>query len=412
MILPKNKMNQVNICYALLSVGIALITSRILIPNPTFDDFEVYYRAGKEAAAHRTVYNFPGHYQFKYSPFIALIFGKTISNFPLDISGRLYYCILVLTCVLWLTRLIRNKSMKRTALSLPLAFMFMCAYSTAICVELRFGQVNLVPLLCYGVLFSGLHRNRKKLGRKWFFVLGYGLLGSISFQTKLYALIFLPSLIFRKKFGILISILIWTVLLDGVFMATYHSPSFAWSENFGWASSLTQSSRELLLSYYNVSLLGCLEKGTHSKLIASVLWQLLLVIYLLLCFLIRKKSPWRAFEVGCILIPLLTPLSWPYWSFIQAPAFLRLVEKTFRVWDTLSRSEKGSRVTFLGTYVFFTWRQDEPESLRFGLATVELLLLFYYLWATRILTQNRQSFSFQKVKRNFIDGGFTASPLE
>jgi hypothetical protein len=43
--------------------------------RPDFSDFKVYWIAGQKAARHLTVYDVQGHYQFKYSPFVALLWS-------------------------------------------------------------------------------------------------------------------------------------------------------------------------------------------------------------------------------------------------------------------------------------------------------------------------------------------------
>src|SRR5262245_7670945 len=43
--------------------------------RPDFSDFDVYWVAGSKAAHHQTSYAVEGHYQFKYSPFIATLWS-------------------------------------------------------------------------------------------------------------------------------------------------------------------------------------------------------------------------------------------------------------------------------------------------------------------------------------------------
>ena len=43
--------------------------------RPDFSDFKVYWLAGAKARAHQTVYDVEGHYQYKYSPFVALLWA-------------------------------------------------------------------------------------------------------------------------------------------------------------------------------------------------------------------------------------------------------------------------------------------------------------------------------------------------
>src|SRR5262245_47754986 len=59
--------------------------------RPNFSDFSVYWVAGQKAARSLTVYDVEGHYQFKYSPFVALLWSLP-THFRSDyLWGRLHY---------------------------------------------------------------------------------------------------------------------------------------------------------------------------------------------------------------------------------------------------------------------------------------------------------------------------------
>src|ERR1700741_64658 len=59
--------------------------------RPNFSDFKVYWVAGTKAAHHLTVYDVQGHYQFKYSPFVALLWAIP-THFRSDyLWSRLHY---------------------------------------------------------------------------------------------------------------------------------------------------------------------------------------------------------------------------------------------------------------------------------------------------------------------------------
>ena len=57
----------------ILAIVGGLATFRIW--SSCYDDFAVYWRAGKEAIQGLSLYTEPGHYQFKYAPFTALSMG-------------------------------------------------------------------------------------------------------------------------------------------------------------------------------------------------------------------------------------------------------------------------------------------------------------------------------------------------
>ena len=43
--------------------------------RPDFSDFRVFWIAGSKAGLHQTVYDVEGHYQLRYSPFVALLWA-------------------------------------------------------------------------------------------------------------------------------------------------------------------------------------------------------------------------------------------------------------------------------------------------------------------------------------------------
>src|ERR1700759_4367883 len=70
--------------YGALAVTFALMLVVFLQPDqrPDFSDFKVYWLAGTKAAVHHTVYDVQGHYQYKYSPFVALLWAIPSTLLP------------------------------------------------------------------------------------------------------------------------------------------------------------------------------------------------------------------------------------------------------------------------------------------------------------------------------------------
>jgi hypothetical protein len=53
-------------------------------------DFPVYWDAGKKSLLGQTVYDVAGHFQFKYSPLIALLFGKLFETVTFETASFVF----------------------------------------------------------------------------------------------------------------------------------------------------------------------------------------------------------------------------------------------------------------------------------------------------------------------------------
>ena len=75
------------------ALAIAISVALYLNPSerPNFSDFHVYWVAGTKAAKHLTVYDVEGHYQFKYSPFIASLWAIPTHVRSAYLWSRLHY---------------------------------------------------------------------------------------------------------------------------------------------------------------------------------------------------------------------------------------------------------------------------------------------------------------------------------
>jgi hypothetical protein len=188
-----------------------VVTSRWL-------DFPVYWDAGKKALLGKTVYDVVGHFQYKYSPWIALLFGKLFKSLEFE-SASLLFQKEMLLC--WIALWIRFSKWDFRVVLISILF-----FGNAIRLDLELGQINAFVLVSIVILFDLLER-KKNL----FLDLSFGLIFSLAVQMKLFALLFVPVLVFRSEwrklgFGVL---LLPLMSIGGVALA--HGWSFAVSEN-------------------------------------------------------------------------------------------------------------------------------------------------------------------------------------
>lgn len=317
-----------------------LVQFRTREHRPDFSDFKVYWLAGAKAIAHHTVYDVEGHYQYKYSPFVALLWGV-----PHVLGGSRYLWALAHYAAsalgflsLWFlcARLLDRER------RLWLWLIALVTFSIGLRDDLKLGQANLWPiLLVLPAWLSGARAREHKgidsaglaIGAAWGFAV----------QWKLYALVLGPVWLLRRRWSVFAGAIAFTLLSLGVALSAVHGPELAWQENVSWLRSLTTSSEELLLSQYNVSALGIFGKwgaqvGLAFGAWAYILWLMLACAWGLIVVWAEREAAargaaylvfWSASWAWAGIV-LLNPLVWPYWLNFCLPLFLAYVhEQTF-----------------------------------------------------------------------------------
>jgi hypothetical protein len=321
---------------AALGVVLSLFLDRA--NRPDFSDFSVYWIAGGKAAHHQTVYDVQGHYQFKYSPFVALLWSAPVAHLPgtkyqwkwlhYAVSGCGWY-------VLWF--MFARALDPRPGRAFALWILLVIVFSVGVRDELKLGQANLWPfLLVLPAWFAGA-RPPTRRDFDWR-GLAIGVAWGLAVQWKLYALVFGPLWLLRRRPQVFVgALLVTAVTLCGI-QSLAHGWSFAIAENVRWLQSLTASSEELLVSQYNVSLLGTL--GKWSRHFGGSLGAWAYAIWLAVALAWGAALVWAEREAAARAVPflvfwsagwawsailLLNPLVWPYWLTLSVPLFLAYV---------------------------------------------------------------------------------------
>jgi len=300
--------------------------------RPDFSDFHVYWVAGEKAARHLTAYDVEGHYQFKYSPFVALLWAvptyigseRLWSGLHYVVTGIGWYALLF-----WLARRVDETR------AWTLWAAGVVVFSVAIRDELKLGQVNLWPFLL--VLPAWVARRPTRAGRdaRGFWI---GAAWALAVQWKLYALLLAPLWLLRRRAAVFAGAVAITLLTLVAVPALVHGWTFAVSEDLRWLASLTDSSQALLVSRYNVSLLGVLGKAADAFGLSLGVWAYLV---------------------------------WPYWQLLAAPLFLiYLARGTERDW----RGDDPVFWPVVGAFAVMNWAQNSPL-VHYGGGLVALLAL-------------------------------------
>lgn len=277
-------------------------------------DFEVNYKAGKRLSSGETLYRIEdGHYQFKYSPFSALLYVP-LSFIPLTAAKAIWYVVIILSSF-FLILLCRNLChiQHRSFLYTLFPLLILARYFLR---ELQLGQINTFISMLLVLMIWILISEEKKFPPSRAACWG-GAIWGLASALKPYALIFLPYLILKKK---------WKSLLSGlIFLAlSLIVPSFfyGFSGNIRvlreWISSFSLSTPSLLDSQDNISFLGILMKWAGNQKLSLLVFAtgVSLLAFLLLILVLRGKGRKEALLLDCsillVLIPLISPLGWDY----------------------------------------------------------------------------------------------------
>ena len=350
--------------------------------RPDFSDFNVYWDAGGKAAQHHTVYDVEGHYQFKYSPFIATLWSVP-TRFP-GSSGAWKWLHWLATgsgfCFAWFLLARALDRRRAAALWLALVWVFVVGLRD----ELKLGQTNVWPfLLVLPVFFTGRRRaaaDGTQDGVDWR-GLAIGAAWAMAIQWKLYALVLAPIWLLRRRVSIWIGAVCATLLTMVLAQALVHGWAFAIAENGRWLRALTASSEPLLISQYNVSLLGIIGKltGTIDRW-AFLVWALFVGAWVA-CLVWAERIASARHTIWLRLwsaafawagITVLNPLAWPYWLVLCAPLFLVYVVKSTA--DGLRRTD-AAFWSVCALFLVMNWAQNHRVVHAGGSLLAILILL-------------------------------------
>lgn len=308
----------------LLGAGILVYFSLLAFASPLgtrWLDFPVYWEAGRKALEGATVYDVAGHFQYKYSPLVALLFGKIFQAMSFETASWVFQKAMLL---LWARNIWRLSSGR-----LGVIVLFIVFFGNALRLDLALGQLNALVLYLLLLLFAILDRERS-LERD----LGFGFLFSFAVQLKLFALVILPLLVFRREwrklgFGVL---MLPILSIGGV--AFTHGWDFAASENRAWLRSLATSTDELIVASQNVGLLGFLARifPAEGLLIAKAVWMAAGAGLLFYLWRYRFRSVTWFRDQLLWVISVFNPLVWSYWILFAFPIALRAGERVAEGW--------------------------------------------------------------------------------
>lgn len=277
-------------------------------------DFEVNYRAGHRLWLGETLYRtLDQHWQFKYSPFSALVY-LPLSFLPLPMAKGIWYFVVLISIgvlVLFSMKLALPGPKGNIRLA-AIAFLILGKYFLR---ELQLGQINaLITAILLGMTWllvrdeDAPSASRERTA---------GLLWGLASALKPYAVIFFPYFLLKRKWGALApgSIFLAASLCVPAFFYGIRGNITVIKE---WAGSLSRSTPSLLTSQDNVSLLAFLMKWTGHRPISLLIFAAgaTALAALMLWLILQGYKIRRPALLECtlllIFIPLLSPLGWDY----------------------------------------------------------------------------------------------------
>jgi len=317
-------------------------------------DFTVNYTAGDRLGRGETLYRTEDeHYQFKYSPYCAMIY-LPLSLLPLPAAKGLWFALTVAAtaAVIILTR--------RLVGPRPEGLVWASAVWPAVVLakffvrEIDLGQINaLVTAVLLGMtVLLAQDEARRSPGKAAL----AGFLWGTAVAMKPYAAIFLPYFFVKRKWNALWSGLLVLALSFFAPAAFYGFPGNL-TVHLEWIESLSRSTPSLLASQDNVSILAFLAKKTSDLGLARLVYggTVLALALAVLLFIRRGRTrPGSLFaEAGLLLmlIPLVSPLGWDY-TFLAAFPAAALVVAHFRAFPPAFRILLAANFAVIGLSLY------------------------------------------------------------
>lgn len=313
----------------LIAASIALLCAVFWLKGRTaMADFEVNHEAGGRLLAGETLYRTADeHWQFKYSPFSALIY-LPLSLLPLPAAKAIWF-FLVAAAIAAIVLLSRRMTGPPTGLAVGLAAAVLARFFLR---ELQLGQINAVITVLLLLMVIELEKGRKVSSAAA--NARAGLLWGCATALKPYAVIFLPYFLLRKRFRPLLTGLGVVAVSLAVPALFYGLPGLG-TVLREWVATLSRSTPGLFDTQDNVSLMALFVKWTGNIPASTILFGVAtgILALLTLAAVLKGKalSDPLPLETSLLLlfIPLLSPLGWDYTFLSAFPAVLIV----FRAWD-------------------------------------------------------------------------------
>lgn len=292
-------------------------------------DFGVCYQGGKRILEGETLYRVSdGHLQYKYSPPSAVFFSL-LALLPYEAAKFIWYLseLVFLYLILILSYKILPTRLKKRGTIIVFSLLILAKFYAR---EIELGQVNIHIILVLTLMLLAVLSHKDVLAGLWW---------GLTLFFKPYALVFLPYFLLKRRFMLVATGIVATIL--GLFSPVVF---YGFKGNIAvlkeWFTSLSRSTSPLLATFDNASLhsffLNILpDQKTEFALVFIICASLLISLSFLGMMFLGKREALEKPEVLefaflFILIPLLSPLGWYYnylYSILAIILLLNYMEK-------------------------------------------------------------------------------------
>lgn len=261
-------------------------------------DFEVYYKAAFRLINSENLYRHTedGHYIFKYSPVSALIFIP-FTLFSFGVAKIIYWVflsgIIVLNFYISVRLLSPKIGLKHDSKQVNIIYLLSALIlALHFLRELHLGQVNYLLLFMYVLVLSALIKEK---------VITASILLSLSLFIKPFGLIFLPYLVYRRKFKALILVGLSSVAWGFIPLLFYRNWNLFINQYYAWVNEIgvEMGNKQALLVDANHTIFSVIARFTPLRFILSdpkfaPFYQIVILSALLFFFYkVFKLSSWN-----------------------------------------------------------------------------------------------------------------------
>lgn len=283
-------------------------------------DLEVYWKAAVRARAAEQLYRIEDqHYQFKYLPAFAVL-AIPLGTVSLGTAKILWFCLslgLIAALVALSLRLL-PAARKPVPVLVGLAMLAMGKFYGH---ELVLGQVNALLGVIVLLAVLAIRRGREPLA---------GGLIALAIVVKPYAVIFLPWIVARRRWGSIAA-----ATLGVAALLTLPALTYGWNGNIelhrAWWQTVAGSTAPNLTNADNVSVAGMYAKWLGTGAMVSIVTSATVVVLLAAAAVVfwrrRRVDFPEGLEASLLLtlIPLCSPQGWDYVFLLSTPVIFFIV---------------------------------------------------------------------------------------
>jgi uncharacterized membrane protein len=289
-------------------------------------DLEVYWRAAVRARAGEPLYRVEDqHYQFKYLPAFAVL-AIPGGVLPLQVAKSTWYLASVGLVAALLALSARVLPEQRRPLWVLVAVTAV-AMAKFFAHEVLLGQVNTLLAVIVVAAVLALRQGRERTS---------GVLIALAIVVKPYAVIFLPWLLARRRWGSVVGAFA-TLAVVLLLPALVYGLSGDVEQHRAWWRTVTESTAPNLTNADNVSVAAMFAKWLGAGPVAAGLALAASLLILGAGVFVFLKRGTLAFPEGLesalllTCIPLLSPQGWDYVFLVSTPAIMCLVNYADRL---------------------------------------------------------------------------------